>query len=168
MAVSGQSTIKWEPSVKSSCEKRAMFKRNNQSSPPTAVQAVERITSVLGAGLIWQGSISGSGGVRVEGIFEGQIALKGLLVVGETGKVSCENVRAVNVIVAGAVKGNILAQKVEIRATGRVWGDIVATAFATEEGAFLRGQIRMEDVLDLGLDAPPESARDSLDPQANG
>jgi cytoskeletal protein CcmA (bactofilin family) len=129
-----------------------MFKRNGQTTQPPNVQGVERITSVLGAGVIWQGSISGSGGVRVEGTFEGQIALKGLLVIGETGKVTCDNVRAANVIVAGAVKGNIAAQKVEIRATGRVWGDIVTTAFATEEGAFLRGQIRMEDAVDLGLD----------------
>jgi len=93
----------------------------------------------------------------VEGTFEGQIALKGLLVVGETGKVTCDNLRAANVIVAGAVKGNIAALKVEIRSTGRVWGDIVTTAFATEEGAFLRGQIRMEDALDLGLDVPAET-----------
>jgi cytoskeletal protein CcmA (bactofilin family) len=135
-----------------------MFKRNNPSTQPVSVQTVERITSVLGAGVIWQGAITGSGGVRVEGTFEGQIALRGLLVVGETGKVTCENVRAVNVIVAGAIKGNVTAQKVEIRSTGRVWGDIVTTAFATEEGAFLRGQIRMEDAIDLGLDAPAETS----------
>jgi len=140
-----------------------MFKRNNQTSPPPTVQTVERITSVLGVGLIWQGSMTGSGGVRVEGTFEGEINLKGLLVIGETGKVTCENVRAANVIVAGAVKGNITAQKVEIRSTGRVWGDILTTAFATEEGAFLRGQIRMEDAVDLdqdtssGMPATPET-----------
>jgi cytoskeletal protein CcmA (bactofilin family) len=128
--------------------------RNEKSIQPPVVQTVERITSVLGAGVIWQGNISGSGGVRIEGTYEGQIALKGLLVVGETGKVTCDNVRASNVIVAGAVKGNITAQKVEIRATGRVWGDIVTTAFATEEGAFLRGQIRMEDAVDLEANAP--------------
>jgi cytoskeletal protein CcmA (bactofilin family) len=134
-----------------------MFKRNSKPQPPASVQTVERITSVLGAGVIWQGSIVGSGGVRVEGTFEGQIALKGLLVVGETGKVTCENVRAANVIVAGAVKGNITAQKVEIRSSGRVWGNISTAAFATEEGAFLRGQIRMEDAVDLGLDEPADA-----------
>ena len=133
-----------------------MFKRNEKTVSQVSVQTVERITSVLGAGVIWQGNITGSGGVRVEGTFEGQIALKGLLVVGETGKVTCDNVRAANVIVAGAVKGNIAAQKVEIRSTGRVWGDIVTTAFATEEGAFLRGQIRMEDAVDLDLDGSPD------------
>jgi cytoskeletal protein CcmA (bactofilin family) len=143
-----------------------MFKRNTQPTTPSTVQTVERITSVLAAGVIWQGSIVGSGGVRVEGTFEGQIALKGFLVVGETGKVTCDNIRATNVIVAGAVKGNITAQKVEIRANGRVWGDIITTAFATEEGAFLRGQIRMEDAVDLGLDAPaePPSASEQTQP----
>lgn len=134
-----------------------MFKRNDSSSLPASTQTVERITSVLGAGVVWQGDLSGAGGVRLEGIFEGQIALKGLLVIGETGKLNCENVRAASVIVAGAVKGNIIAQKVEIRSTGRVWGDIVTTAFATEEGAFLRGQIRMEDAVDLGLDETASS-----------
>jgi cytoskeletal protein CcmA (bactofilin family) len=132
----------------------SMFKRSNQPAPSASVQSVERITSVLGAGVIWLGNIAGSGGVRIEGAFEGQIALKGLLVVGETGKVTCENIKAVSVIVAGAVKGNIIAQKVEIRSSGRIWGDIVTTAFATEEGAFLRGQIRMEDAVDLGFDDP--------------
>ena len=141
-----------------------MFKRSKQTSPPSTVQAVERITSVLGAGVIWQGSITGSGGVRIEGTFEGPIALKGMLVVGETGKVTCENVRAVHVIVAGAVKGNITAQKVEIRATGRIWGDIVTAAFATEEGSFLRGQIRMEDAVDLGLEAVPEAPAEETPP----
>ena len=142
-----------------------MFKRNDPSSSP-GIPSVERITTVLGVGLVWQGSLSVSGGVRIEGAFEGQIALKGLLVVGETGKVTCDNVRAVSVIVAGAVKGNISAQKVEIRSTGRVWGDIVTTAFATEEGAFLRGQIRMEDAVDLGLDGatPPAIIAPPIDP----
>jgi cytoskeletal protein CcmA (bactofilin family) len=141
-----------------------MFKRNDQSNSPAAIQTVERITTVLGVGLVWQGALSGSGGVRIEGSFEGQIALKGLLVVGETGKVTCEHVRATSVIVAGAVKGNISAQKVEIRASGRVWGDIVTTAFATEEGAFLRGQIRMEDAVDLGLDTAAPAAPAAVTP----
>jgi cytoskeletal protein CcmA (bactofilin family) len=128
-----------------------MFKRNTPQSPTPGVQAVERITSVLGAGIIWQGSLSGSGGVRIEGAFEGQIGLSGMLVVGETGRVTCQDLRAGTVVVAGAVRGNITAQKVEIRSTGRIWGDVVTVSFATEEGAFLRGQIRMEEQIDLNL-----------------
>jgi len=145
-----------------------MFKRTQGSSeastaPPTVV---ERITSVLGPGVIWHGSISGSGGVRIEGSFEGEIALRGLLVVGETGRVTCNNVRANSVIVAGAVRGNIATQKLEIRASGRVWGDVVTTAFVTDEGAFLRGQIRMEETVDLGLESAPTPPAESEDEMA--
>ena len=131
-----------------------MFKRNAntpQGSPAPVIQAVERITSVLGPGVIWEGKISGTGGVRIEGTFEGQIGLQGMLVIGESGRVTCENIRASTVIVAGAVRGNITTQKLEIRATGRVWGDVITTSFVTEDGAFLRGQIRMEDHVDLAL-----------------
>jgi cytoskeletal protein CcmA (bactofilin family) len=135
-----------------------MFKKTSntgQLTPPPVIQAVERITSVLGPGVIWEGKVSGTGGVRIEGTFEGQIGLRGMLVVGESGRVTCENIRATTVIVAGAVRGNITTQKLEIRATGRVWGDVVTTSFVTEDGAFLRGQIRMEDHVELDLGPEP-------------
>jgi cytoskeletal protein CcmA (bactofilin family) len=83
-----------------------------------------------------------------------------MLVVGESGKVTCENIRAATVIVAGAVKGNITTQKLEIRSTGRIWGDVTTIAFVTEEGAFLRGQMKMEEKIDLGLDDSPERTED--------
>ena len=136
-----------------------MFRRSTGPSEASAsMPAVERITSVLGPGVIWHGAVSGSGGVRIEGAFEGQIALRGLLVVGETGRVTCENIRANAVIVAGAVRGNITTQKLEIRASGRVWGDVTTTAFVTDEGAFLRGQIRMEETVDLDLETVETAA----------
>lgn len=134
-------------------------KRDEQPAPQVQPAATERVTSVLGSGIIWKGNLSGSGGVRIEGAFEGEIALRGLLVVGASGRVTCPHLRANVVIIAGAVRGNITAEKVEIRSTGRVWGDVVTAAFATEEGAFLRGQIRMEEEVDIGLgQAPAEPA----------
>ncbi len=136
-----------------------MFKRSTSQTSQQPAQ-IERVTSVLGAGINWTGKLSGKGGVRIEGIFEGQILINGLVVVGETGKVTCENLRANTVIVAGAVNGGILAEKLEIRSTGRVWGNVTVIAFSTEEGAFLRGQVTMEDQIDLGLSAV-EKANDN-------
>ena len=125
-----------------------MFKRPNSTiNPPTS--PIERVTSVIGPGINWTGDLTGSGGIRIEGTFEGKIQLRGLLVVGETGRVTCEEVVVNTVIVAGAVRGNIIAEKLEIRSTGRVWGDVLVTAFSTDEGSFLRGQIQMEDLIDL-------------------
>ena len=80
------------------------------------------------------------------------------MVIGETGRVNCEVLRANTVIVAGAVRGNILSEKLEIRSTGRVWGDVTTVAFATEEGAFLRGQVTLEEQVELNLEDDSNTA----------
>ena len=109
-----------------------------------------KIETILGPGVHYKGTITGVGGVRIEGSFDGTITLKGALVVADGAKVTAE-IQAGAVSVAGSVKGNITAGKVEILPTGRVWGDLVTSAFATEEGAFLRGQVTMQDEV-----PPPE------------
>ncbi|HMK08988.1 MAG TPA: polymer-forming cytoskeletal protein [Anaerolineales bacterium] len=125
-----------------------MFRKKEDAAPSTAP---DRVDSVFGAGLTWKGDLGGAGGVRLEGAFEGDIALRGLVVVGEQGRLVCQNLRATTVVVAGSLRGDITAQRVEITRTGRVWGDVVTESFSTEEGAFLRGQITMEERVDLGL-----------------
>ncbi len=135
--------------------------RKTPTSPQTPQTPIERVTSVLGPGINWKGDLRGSGGVRIEGSFEGEISIRGLVVIGETGRVSCEQMQANSVIVAGAVKGNITAEKLEIRSTGRVWGDVTTVAFSTEEGAFLRGQVRMEERVELNLVEEIKPAMDS-------
>ena len=131
-----------------------MFRRNTTNAQPE-ITPLERITSVLGSGIIWKGSLKGKGGVRIEGTFEGEIKLNGLLVIGETGRVVCENVQANTVIVAGAIQGNITAEKLEIRSSGHVWGDVEVVAFSTQEGAFLRGNITMEEQVSFDFEELP-------------
>lgn len=138
-----------------------MFRK--QTNPnPTPAAPVDRVTTVLGPGIRWNGTMRGTGGVRIEGPMEGEISIQGLVVVGETGRVTCENLRANTVVIAGAVRGNITAEKIEIRSTGRVWGDVTTVAFSTEEGAFLRGQVRMEERVELNLE--PEGETQPFEP----
>ncbi|GAB4522961.1 MAG: polymer-forming cytoskeletal protein [Anaerolineales bacterium] len=136
-----------------------MFRKKNASSEtsvtPAAPAAIARVSTILGPGVHWKGDLKGEGGVRIEGTVDGEVDLRGLLVIGESGRLNSKLIRATTVIVAGAVRGDIIAEKVEIRRTGRVWGNVVTTAFATEEGAFLRGQIQMEEHIDLGPAVPP-------------
>lgn len=126
---------------------------SKKKTKPKAVSSAstERVTSVIGPGISWKGNLRGKGGVRIEGTLEGEVAVRGLVIVGETGRVTCDVLKADSVVVAGSVKGSIMAERLEIRSTGRVWGDVVTVSFATEEGAFLRGQIRMEDSVDLDI-----------------
>lgn len=104
-----------------------------------------QVTSVIGPGINWLGDLRGSGGIRIEGTITGEIAISGLVVVGESGKVECDQLKADTVIIAGTVKGNITCQKLDIRSSGKVWGDVVTSSFSSEDGAFFRGQMRMEE-----------------------
>jgi cytoskeletal protein CcmA (bactofilin family) len=133
-----------------------MFRRKDEFVA-AAEKITERVDSVLGQGVSYQGQINGTGGVRIDGAFDGEITLRGLVVIGERGRVTCEHIRAVTVIVAGSVKGDITANKVEITRSGRVWGDVITMSFSTQEGAFLRGKITMEEELDLDLGPVLES-----------
>jgi cytoskeletal protein CcmA (bactofilin family) len=131
-----------------------MFRRKSNIPQQATPQPTERITSVLADGVSLRGKLTGKGGVRIEGAYDGDIELDGLLVIGPTGRVTCPQLKARHVIVAGAMRGDILAEKVEIRAGGRVWGDVTTAAMSTEEGAFLRGQIQMEEKVHLGITQP--------------
>jgi cytoskeletal protein CcmA (bactofilin family) len=124
-------------------------KKDNAVFTPERLQA--RVSTVLGPGIHWIGDLHGTGGVRIEGTMQGDIVIKGLVVIGETGKVICPELKAETVVVAGTMQGNITCQKLEIRSTGRVWGDVVAMSFSSEDGAFLRGQMRMEERIEIQL-----------------
>ena len=139
-----------------------LFGKKKPETPFSPSSPAERVTTVLGPGINWKGDLRGKGGVRIEGTLEGEIAVRGLIIIGETGRVTCKTFRADSVIVAGAVNGQILAVKLEIRATGRVFGDVTVKSFSTDEGAFLRGKVTMEEEVDLS-DLPDSSENPDLE-----
>jgi len=145
-----------------------LFGKKKPEPTFTASSSAERVTTVLGPGINWTGDLRGTGGVRIEGALEGEIAVRGLVIIGETGRVTCQTFEADTVIVAGAVNGQILAKKLEIRATGRVYGDVTTQSFSTEEGAFLRGKVTMEDTVSLpGLPQMPGEPDENLPEEDN-
>ncbi len=119
------------------------------------------VESVIGPGLHYTGALSGNSGVRIEGSFDGTIEIGGALIIAEGARVTANSIQAGVVSVAGTVKGNIVADKVEILSTGRVYGDLKTGSFASEEGAFLRGQITMRD----GTEPIEEEEEDAPAPQ---
>lgn len=135
----------------------SLFPRKKDSAVFTPERLQARVSTVLGPGIHWIGDLHGTGGVRIEGTMQGDIVIKGLVVIGETGKLICPELKAETVVVAGTVQGNITCQKLEIRSTGRVWGDVVAVSFSSEDGAFLRGQMRMEERIEIQLAEEPPS-----------
>lgn len=115
-----------------------IFKRKKFTPPPPG-----QVETVVGPTTNFKGSVQNDGGLRVDGVFEGAVETGGNLIVGEEAKVMADIV-AYNVSVAGSVKGNIKANRVEVLSTGRVWGDVAVKSFLVDEGGFIRGEIIME------------------------
>jgi cytoskeletal protein CcmA (bactofilin family) len=123
-----------------------MFRKRDEPAPKLDIVPPQiRVTSILGEATSWKGELTGKGGIRIEGLFEGKIDLEGLIVVDQKGRVESDLIKADTVIVGGSVRSDIQAKRVEIRSTGRVWGDVSTVRFSTEEGAYLRGKIQMEE-----------------------
>lgn len=108
----------------------------------TSVAPQVGFETVLGTNSALEGVFKSGANVRLDGTFKGTLEITGNILIGETAKIDAD-VNAKNISIAGAVRGNVSGKKVQILRTGRVWGDIRATALTTEEGAFIDGKITM-------------------------
>ena len=98
--------------------------------------------SVIGSNSQTEGAFFSSGNVRMDGKFVGAVEIEGNILIGESAEIRAD-INARNISIAGTVRGNVTGDKVQILRTGRIWGDISASALTTEEGAFIEGKITM-------------------------
>lgn len=134
--------------------------RETRETPIPPAQPVG-FETVLGASCTLDGTLVSTGNVRLDGTFNGSLDIHGNVLVGETAKIEAD-ITAKNISIAGAVRGNVTGKKVQLLRTGRVWGDITATALSTEEGAFIDGKISMvskEEARPVTEPTRPQDAR---------
>jgi cytoskeletal protein CcmA (bactofilin family) len=99
--------------------------------------------SVLSEGdaLVGQLLISGDG--HLMGSFEGQVDCAGALLIGKDARVRA-NVRAETVLVAGSLKGTVVAKgRLELTASGRLEGDAQTASLVVQEGAVHFGRLEV-------------------------
>jgi cytoskeletal protein CcmA (bactofilin family) len=96
----------------------------------------------IGKSVIIKGELSGSEDLYLDGEVEGNIDLRNHnLVIGPNGKVRA-NVHAKDVVIHGKVNGNVTgAEKVELKKTAVLNGDISTQRIVIEDGAFFKGAI---------------------------
>lgn len=99
----------------------------------------------IGKSVVIKGELSGSEDLTIEGTVEGKIELReNVLTIGPNARISAQIV-AKAVVVQGEVQGNITAtEKVDLRESGSVDGDVVAPRVAISDGAHFRGSIDMQ------------------------
>lgn len=105
--------------------------------------ASDRIENVIGPTATLVGELKCDGGVRIDGVFQGNLETMGNVIVGETAKVVADIIGR-NISISGAVKGNISASgRLEILSTGIVWGNIDVASFLIDEGGVFSGRSEM-------------------------
>ncbi len=115
-------------------------------------RSFQNIESLISPGVEIKGDISSQGSIRIDGYVEGNLNIKGDLILGDKGKIKGE-VKAENIIIAGKIEGTATAgTRLEIAATGTIVGDINATTLIIEEGGLLDGTSRMTRAKEFSID----------------
>lgn len=98
----------------------------------------------LGTSVVIKGELSASEDLTLGGHMEGRVTLPDhTLTIGPAADIKA-SISAKVVVIMGAVTGNVAAgEKVEIRATGSVTGDLTSPRLVVADGGHLRGQVEM-------------------------
>ncbi|HEY2932774.1 MAG TPA: polymer-forming cytoskeletal protein [Acidobacteriota bacterium] len=112
----------------------------------------------IGASLFFKGDIEGTEDLAIEGEIEGKINLKdNNLHLGPKSRIRAE-IYAKTVTIEGDVRGDVYAsERLIIKKSGRLNGNIVAPRLVLEDGARFKGTIDMEK----NVEAPKIGGKDN-------
>lgn len=114
----------------------AMFQRDNEHE-------TKDMETVIGATVKVDGNFVGAGDVVVEGHVAGTLKTSKNLRIGEQSVVKAD-IEAANIIIAGEVRGHVSCRgRVEVLASGKVFGNVDTQTIAVAHGAVLHGKVSM-------------------------
>jgi len=126
------------------------------AEPKSTNGAWQDIRVSLGPDAEVTGKLSFATPTRIEGKLKGEVHASDLLVVGPQAIVQA-NVRAEKLVVLGEIRGEVLgANRVEICAGGKIYGDIETKALVVHEGATFEGRAKMGDQLGVAAGLEPQ------------
>lgn len=101
------------------------------------------IKAFLGEGTEFKGVLTFEGTVRIDGVLEGEVITKDMLIIGEKASLQAD-ISAGTVVAKGKLCGNIVAtKKIELRSNSVVVGNIKTPVLFIEEGAVFDGRCEM-------------------------
>jgi len=100
-------------------------------------------SAFLGKGSRISGKLQFDGTVRIEGHVDGEISAQDTLIIGESAVVEAR-ITGSSIVIHGRVTGDVTAQKrLEIRAPGKLFGNINTPSLIIHEGVVFEGQCAM-------------------------
>jgi cytoskeletal protein CcmA (bactofilin family) len=102
------------------------------------------VEAFLGKNSSFEGKMGFEGMARLDGKFGGEIFSGDMLIIGETATVNAE-INVSTLVIDGKVSGNVSATgKIEIHATGKLYGNITTPTLVIEQGGLFDGTCKME------------------------
>ena len=130
-------------------------KKKNANNSGSVAPRTNDLSAFIDEASEIDGKYTFSGTVMLNGKFKGEIFSNDTLIIGEKAVVKA-SIRAGVILISGEVVGNVLGtERVELRGTARVFGDVEAPVVVVEEGVMFEGQCRMTK---RPADAPPDVA----------
>lgn len=114
----------------------------SHEAPPSTVAHIGKSVTI-------KGELSGNEDLYIDGQVEGMVEVREHnLTIGPNGRVQA-NVNAKQVVLYGSLKGNVRASdRVDIRKTGSLIGDVVAARVMIEDGASIKGSVDIQKTTD--------------------
>lgn len=121
-------------------------------------------SAVIGPKITFKGELTGEEDLLIEGKIEGTIELKNNhLTIGKQGSVRA-NVVAKSITIEGGVEGDLFAaERVSIKSSSNVKGNVTADRVTLEDGAKFRGSIDMDSKNSANKTTPKLSSSESAE-----
>ncbi|NUR56753.1 MAG: polymer-forming cytoskeletal protein [Acidobacteria bacterium] len=96
----------------------------------------------IGPSVIVKGHITAREPITIAGRVEGTIDVAGQIVTIEAGSQVHADITAAGIVVGGLIKGTLVAEdRIELRSSAEIEGDLTAPRVAVADGAVLRGRV---------------------------
>jgi len=111
---------------------------------PEKVSRNSGVGTFFGAGTKYTGKFEAEGSVQIDGRFDGEVHVRGTLMVGKDGAVNAK-VFAQSVVVHGRLEGEVEASgKMELKGGSTFQGDVRSPSFVIQEKAQFEGTCHMK------------------------
>lgn len=105
----------------------------------------DSIQLIVGPQVTLRGEVQCEGSIRIDGVLENsRIETLGNVLITADARVNAD-IKADTVSIAGAYKGTLEAQRLELLDGGRVWGKVVVHSLYLADGATLQAELVMMD-----------------------
>ncbi len=101
------------------------------------------VPTLISKGCVIEGQIKTVSIIQIDGTIVGDIINAEKIIIGESGLIE-GNVKTKEIVIFGVINGNVAADSIEIKGTGKVSGKIRTQNLQVESGAVYNGILEME------------------------